>query len=233
MSSSSPYLLFLKMAHERTQPPWNQKPFIPAGYDWPTLLSKDGEALESLYKKTLDHLGKQPGMLGIIFLKAQNRIQDPAKLRRLIADLIDREQWPTLEADVKGDAYEGLPEENAQDTKGGAGQYFTPRPLIEAIVEVMNPGPDERICDPARGTGGFLLAAHAHIVDENRNLTRDQKKHLKLGAVHGSELVPGVTRLCAMNLRSTASAPTPRQTSRRSRRVTASPAIRVCAIRWS
>jgi type I restriction enzyme M protein len=194
------FLLFLKMAHERTLPPWSQKSFIPAGYDWPTLLSKDGDALEVLYRKTLEHLGKQPGMLGIIFRKAQNKIQDPAKLRRLIADLIDREQWTTLEADVKGDAYEGLLEKNAQDTKGGAGQYFTPRPLIEAIVEVMNPGPEETICDPACGTGGFLLAAHAHIVTRNPSLTRDQKKHLKLGAVHGSELVPGVTRLCAMNL---------------------------------
>ncbi|AUX48534.1 DNA methyltransferase [Sorangium cellulosum] len=194
------FLLFLKMAHERTQPPWNHKPFIPAGHDWPALLARDGDALEVQYRKTLDQLGRQPGMLGLIFRKAQNKIQDPAKLRRLVADLIDREQWTTLDADVKGDAYEGLLEKNAQDTKGGAGQYFTPRPLIQAIVEVMRPGPDDTICDPACGTGGFLLAAHDHIVRTHPNLTRDQKKHLKLGALRGVELVPAVTRLCAMNL---------------------------------
>jgi len=194
------FLLFLKMAHERTQPPWKDKPFVPAGYDWTALLAKDGDALEVQYRKTLEHLGRLPGMLGIIFRKSQNKIQDPAKLRRLVADLIDREQWTTLDADVKGDAYEGLLEKNAQDTKGGAGQYFTPRPLIRAIVDVMRPGPADTICDPACGTGGFLLAAHDFMVRENPNLTREQKKHLKLGALHGIELVPGVTRLCAMNL---------------------------------
>ena len=94
-------------------------------------------------------------MLGLIFRKAQNKIQDPAKLRRLIVELIDKEQWTTLDADVKGDAYEGLLEKNAQDTKGGAGQYFTPRPLIRAIVDVMQPEPKETICDPACGTGGL------------------------------------------------------------------------------
>jgi len=194
------YLLFLKMAHERTQPPWDQPSPMPPGFDWPALLAKDGDALEVHYRKTLDQLGRQKGMLGLIFRKAQNKIQDPAKLRRLVADLIDREQWTTLDADVKGDAYEGLLEKNAQDTKGGAGQYFTPRGLIQAIVEVVDPRPKETICDPACGTGGFLLAAHDHIVRWNPSLTRDQKKHLKLEALHGVELVPGVARLCAMNL---------------------------------
>ncbi len=194
------FLLFLKMAHERTQPPWKQKAFIPAGFDWPTLLGKDGDALEVHYRKTLEHLGREPGMLGLIFRKAQNKIQDPAKLRRLVADLIDKEQWTSLDADVKGDAYEGLLEKNAQDTKGGAGQYFTPRPLIQAIVEVMRPGPDDVVCDPACGTGGFLLATYDYIVRENKTLTREQKKHLKLDALRGVELVPSVTRLCAMNL---------------------------------
>src|SRR5437660_7968750 len=99
-------------------------------------------------------------MLGLIFRKAQNKIQDPAKLRRLVADLIDREQWTALDADVKGDAYEGLLEKNAQDIKGGAGQYFTPRPLIRAIVDVVRPRPGETICDPACRTGGFLPAAY-------------------------------------------------------------------------
>jgi len=98
-------------------------------------------------------------MLGVIFRKAQNKIQDPAKLRRLIVDLIDKEQWSSLGSDVKGDAYEGLLQKNAEDVKGGAGQYFTPRPLIAAMVDVIAPQPGQTICDPACGTGGFLLAA--------------------------------------------------------------------------
>ncbi|MFI5365999.1 MAG: N-6 DNA methylase, partial [Candidatus Binatia bacterium] len=193
-------LLFLKMMHERTLEPWNQPSPIPAGYDWPSLLAKDGDALEAHYRHVLETLGKSKGMLGIIFRKAQNKIQDPAKLRRLIADLIDREQWTTLEADVKGDAYEGLLEKNAQDIKGGAGQYFTPRPLIAAVVDVMQPKPGESICDPACGTGGFLLAAHDYIARHYPNLDKDQKRHLKLEALHGVEIVDNVTRLCAMNL---------------------------------
>jgi type I restriction enzyme M protein len=193
-------LLFLKMAHERTQPPWSQPSAIPKGYDWPSLRKEDGDALEVLYRHILEELGKKPGMLGIIFRKAQNKIQDPAKLRRLIVDLIDREQWTNLEADVKGDAYEGLLEKNAQDTKGGAGQYFTPRALIQAMVEVVRPQPGETICDPACGTGGFLLATYDYIARHFPNLDRDQKRHLQLHALRGVELVDAVTRLCAMNL---------------------------------
>jgi type I restriction enzyme M protein len=116
--------------------------------------------LEIHYRHTLEELGKRSGMLGVIFRKAQNKIQDPAKLRRLIVDLIDQEQWSSLSADVKGDAYEGLLQKNAEDVKGGAGQYFTPRPLIAAMVDVVRPEPGQAICDPACGTGGFLLAAH-------------------------------------------------------------------------
>jgi type I restriction enzyme M protein len=194
------YLLFLKMAHERTRPPWNQKSAVPPGLDWPSLLAKDGDALEVQYRHVLEALGKREGMLGVIFRKAQSKIQDPAKLRRLVADLIDREEWSSLEADVKGDAYEGLLEKNAQDTKGGAGQYFTPRPLIQAIVEVMDPRPGEMICDPACGTGGFLLAAHTWISKRNPNLSRKQKEQLRLEALSGVEIVDSVTRLCAMNL---------------------------------
>jgi type I restriction enzyme M protein len=194
------YLLFLKMAHERTQAPFNQQSFIPPQYDWTKLLAKEGDALEVQYRHTLESLGHQPGMLGLIFRKAQNRIQDPAKLRRLIKDLIDQEQWTTLDADVKGDAYEGLLEKNAQDTKGGAGQYFTPRPLIQSIVECVAPKPGETICDPACGTGGFLLAAHDYVMHHNSHLDKKAKRHLKLQALHGIELVDGVARLCAMNL---------------------------------
>ncbi|HEU0078800.1 MAG TPA: class I SAM-dependent DNA methyltransferase [Longimicrobiaceae bacterium] len=194
------YLLFLKMAHERTLPPWNRAPIIPAEYDWPALLAKDGDELEVQYRHTLEELGKRTGMLGIIFRKAQNKIQDPAKLRRLVADLIEHEQWTVLDADVKGDAYEGLLEKNAQDTKGGAGQYFTPRPLIQAIVDVMRPGPDDTICDPAAGTGGFLLAAHDYVIRHNPNLDKSRKRHLKLDALRGVEITESASRLCAMNL---------------------------------
>ena len=188
------------MAHEQTQPPWRRPSPIPEGFDWPSLTSKDGDALEVHYRHILETLGRRDGMLGVVFRKAQNKIQDPAKLRRLVVDLIDREQWLSLDADVKGDAYEGLLEKNAQDTKGGAGQYFTPRPLIRAMVECIRPQPGETICDPACGTGGFLLAAHDYVVDRNPSLDRKQKRHLKLEALQGMELVDGVTRLCAMNL---------------------------------
>ncbi len=194
------FLLFLKMAQEREELGLTDKPIVPKKYAWPSLLKRDGDDLEVHYRHLLEELGKEGGMLGLIFRKAQNKIQDPAKLRRLIVDLIDREEWTALDVDVKGDAYEGLLEKNAQDTKGGAGQYFTPRPLIQAIVEVMQPQPGETICDPACGTGGFLLAAHEHIVRNNPNLTRKQKKELKLETLRGIELVDGVTRLCAMNL---------------------------------
>ena len=167
------YLLFLKMADEQTKPPFDRPPIIPEGLDWSSLLALDGDELEVHYRHVLTELARKPGMLGVIFRKGQNRIQDPAKLRRLIADLIDRETWLTLDADVKGDAYEGLLEKNAEDVKSGAGQYFTPRSLIQAIVEVMRPGPQMTICDPACGTGGFLLAAHDYIA-KHYALDRDQ-----------------------------------------------------------
>jgi type I restriction enzyme M protein len=138
-------------------------------------------------------------MLGVIFRKAQNKIQDPAKLRRLISDLIDKEQWMTLDADVKGDAYEGLLEKNAEDTKSGAGQYFTPRALIRAIVDAMRPSPGQTLFDPACGTGGFLLAAHEYI-SSHFSLDKDQKKHLRFEALKGVEIVDNTARLCAMNL---------------------------------
>ena len=131
------FLLFLKMADEQSRPPFNKRSPIPKGFDWASLLAKDGDELEIHYRHLLETLGKEKGMLGVIFRKAQNKIQDPAKLRRLIVDLIDKEQWTSLSADVKGDAYEGLLEKNAADVKGGAGQYFTPRPLIAAIVDVI------------------------------------------------------------------------------------------------
>src|SRR5712691_11774238 len=193
------YLLFLKMADEQSRPPFKRLSAVLKGYDWPSLLAKDGDDLETHYRHVLDTLGKRKGMLGVIFRKAQNKIQDPAKLRRLIVDLIDKEQWSSLSADVKGDAYEGLLQKNAEDVKGGAGQYFTPRPLIAAIVDAVQPAPGNTICDPGCGTGGFLLAAHDYIA-KHHTLDRAQKKRLKTGTLFGIELVDSVTRLCAMNL---------------------------------
>lgn len=192
------YLLFLKMAQEREE--WGDEPIVPEEYNWSSLMARDGDELEVHYRHLLEELGKHYGMLGVIFRKAQNRIQDPAKLRRLIVDLIDKEEWSSLDADVKGDAYEGLLEKNAQDTKGGAGQYFTPRPLIQAMVDVMQPGPDDTIADPACGTGGFLLAAHDYVVENHSHMDKGQRRHLKYDALRGIDIVDGVSRLCAMNL---------------------------------
>jgi len=194
------YLLFLKMADERAQPPYNQASIVPGAYSWPSLLAKDGDELFDHYRHCLEAMGQHKGTLGLIFGKAQNKFQDPAKLRRLVVDLIDAENWTALGVDVKGDAYEGLLEKNAQDTKSGAGQYFTPRALIEAMVDCIAPKPRERICDPACGTGGFLFIAFNHIVAANPNLTRDQKRFLKEDAFTGVELVQATARVCAMNL---------------------------------
>ncbi len=198
------FLLFLKMADEQSRLRGTPSP-VPKGFGWDVLVKLDGDDLETHYRHTLEELGKRPGMLGTIFRKAQNKIQDPAKLRRLIVDLIDKEEWTSLSADVKGDAYEGLLQKNAEDVKGGAGQYFTPRALIAAMVEVMAPKPGSgsdrpfTICDPACGTGGFLLAAHDYIAKQP-GLDKAQKKQLKSGTLFGIELVDSVTRLCAMNL---------------------------------
>jgi type I restriction enzyme M protein len=194
------YLLFLKMADERSRPPYRQPSIIPALYAWPELLTRDGDELFDHYRHALERLGSEKGTLGLIFNKAQNKFQDPAKLRRVIVDLINEEDWSSLGADVKGDAYEGLLEKNAQDTKSGAGQYFTPRPLIQAMVDAIAPRPGESVCDPACGTGGFLFTAHNAITGNYPNLTRDEKRHLKEGAFRGWELVQGTARVCAMNL---------------------------------
>jgi type I restriction enzyme M protein len=192
------YLLFLKMADEQSKPPFNKPSAIPKGLDWKSLLEKDGDALEVHYRHILESLGKGKGLLGVIFRKSQNKIQDPAKLKRLI-ELINGETWVGLDIDVKGDIYEGLLQKNAEDTKSGAGQYFTPRPLIKAMVEVIKPEPGNTICDPACGTGGFLLAAH-DFISNNYKLDKDQKKFLKYETFKGWDIVDNVARLCVMNL---------------------------------
>ena len=163
-------------------------------------MARAADELETHYRRTLETLARQPGTLGVIFSKAQNKIQEPAMLERLIKELIDSENWLSLSADVKGDAYESLLERNAQDVKTGAGQYFTPRPLIQAIVDVMRPQPDSTICDPACGTGGFLLVAHQYIWEHNRNMDQGQLAHLRDHALHGWEIVDSAARLGVMNL---------------------------------
>jgi type I restriction enzyme M protein len=193
------YLLFLKMAEEQAKLPLGGKSSpIPTGFDWQSLLTKDGDDLEVHYRHILSTLGKEKGMLGVIFRKSQNKIQDPAKLRRLI-ELINDQTWTGMDIDVKGDIYEGLLQKNAEDIKSGAGQYFTPRPLIRAMVEAVRPQPEQTICDPACGTGGFLLAAHDYISTRHR-LDKEQKKFLRYKALKGWEIVDTAARLCVMNL---------------------------------
>lgn len=186
------YLIFLKMADEQ------KKQIIPKCYDWKTLLNKEGNELESHYRTILNDLGKKEGMLGAIFRKSQTKIQDPVKLKRLI-DLINAETWIGLDIDVKGEIYEGLLQKNAEDVKSGSGQYFTPRPLIKAIVEVMKPEPGMTICDPACGTGGFILAAYEYI-NSKYKLSKAQKIQLITKTFKGWEIVDNTARLCVMNL---------------------------------
>lgn len=195
------FLLFLKMAHEQTQPPYNRPPIVPPELGWPSLLARDGYELEAHYHHILEDLGRRPGMLGEIFRKAKSEIQNPATLRRLIVDLIDAERWTAMQADVKGDIYEGLLQKSAAESPKGAGQYFTPRELIKGIVDVIRPSPDDTVCDPAAGTCGFLLLAHDYVVQRyGHTLDPDQKRHLRQGFVRGWELVPNTARLGIMNL---------------------------------
>lgn len=205
------YLLFLKMADELNKPPYNkglkfprlkdtEGNEIPDGEicDWETLAGKRGAELESFYSQLLRTLSTEKGMLGQIFTKSQNKIQDPAKLLRVI-DMIGRENWNLMGADVKGQIYEGLLQKNAEDTKSGAGQYFTPRALIQTMVACVQPKPMKTIADPACGTGGFFLAAYDWIV-ANHSLDREEKEFLKNSTFHGNEIVANTRRMCLMNL---------------------------------
>ena len=168
--------------------------------DWESLLKESGAELEKQYVKTLQELSNAQGLLSVIFRKSQNRIQTPANLQRLIR-LINAENWSGMTADIKGAIYEGLLQKNAEDTKSGAGQYFTPRPLIKAMVTVMRPEPMQTICDPACGTGGFFLAAHDYISENYSNtMTREQKEFLRFSTFAGTDIVDNVVRLCVMNL---------------------------------
>jgi type I restriction enzyme M protein len=193
------YLLFLKMAHEYAQAPYNRNTHIPKSCDWASLRSKTGEPLEAHYLSALHKLGQEPGMLGAIFFKAQNKIQDPAKLARLV-QMIDAEEWVGMDTDTKGDLYEGLLQKNAEDTKSGAGQYFTPRVLIQAMVECVRPEPMKTIADPACGTGGFFLGAYNWLTRPGQALDKKQKEFLRRKTFSGNEIVASTRRLCVMNL---------------------------------
>ena len=194
------YLIFLKMADEYSKPPYNRDLKIPERYNWQTLIDKKSVELETHYLNLLKELGKESGLIGQIFVKAQNKIQDPAKLYRII-QMINSQNWAILGVDVKGTIYEGLLEKNAEDLKSGAGQYFTPRVLIKAMVECIKPEPIKTIADPACGTGGFFLAAYDFISNpKNYSLNQEQKEFLKFNTFRGWELVSTTYRLCLMNL---------------------------------
>lgn len=192
------FLLFLKMADEFSKPPYSRNTNIPTEYNWDSLTSRRGAELESHYTELLRALGMESGTLGQIFNKAQNKIQDPAKLLKVI-DMIDKENWSMMGSDVKGAIYEGLLEKNAEDTKSGAGQYFTPRALIKTMVACIKPKPLKTITDPACGTGGFFLAAYDYIV-ANNSLDKEEKEFIKNRTFYGNEIVASTRRMCLMNM---------------------------------
>jgi type I restriction enzyme M protein len=194
------YLLFLKMAHERATRAINPEKIVPDDCSWQRLLDSDAMELESVYRHILGTLASHPGTLGVIFRKAQNKIQDPAKLKKLIVELIDAENWSATGVDIKGDAYEGLLAKGAEDIKSGAGQYFTPRSIVSAMVDCVQPTVKDTVNDPACGTGGFLLGAYEYASRDAENLTPDQKIHLRDDFISGTELVDGTARLAAMNM---------------------------------
>ncbi|MFI5452866.1 N-6 DNA methylase [Pedobacter sp. UC225_61] len=205
------YLLFLKMVDELNKPPYSRNLKLPRLKDvegkevegaevcsWENLTSKNGAELESFYIQALRSLGTEKGMLGQIYVKSQNKIQDPSNLQRIIT-MIGKEDWSMMGADVKGTIYEGLLEKNAEDTKSGAGQYFTPRALIRTMVACVQPKPMKTVIDPACGSGGFFLAAYDWLT-ENNKLDKDEKVFLKNSTFHGNEIVASTRRMCLMNL---------------------------------
>ena len=190
------YLLFLKMDAERVDV-LGEPSALPDGCRWQDILHLTGSDLEAKYRQALETLSAQSGIIGTIYAKAQNKISSPAHLARLIS-LIDGEVWLGMDVDVKGAIYEGLLQKNATESKAGAGQYFTPRPLIKAIVEVMKPTPDMTVVDPACGTGGFLLAAYDYMKKQASN--KQVLRTLREEKFYGTDITPLVVSLCAMNL---------------------------------
>ena len=175
------YLLFLKMDRERVEF-FLEASAVPDGYRWEDLLKETGEDLLDQYEQTLDVLSRQHGLVGTIFTKAANRIESPVYLEKLIS-FIDQQQWLLMDGDVKGALYESILQKNGQDKKSGAGQYFTPRALIQAIVEVVDPKIDETVADPACGTGGFLLADYDHMKGQSKD--KEKQKFLRNQAPRG------------------------------------------------
>ena len=195
------YLLFLKMDDEQSKPPYSKRSAVPAEYNWDSLLSREGAELKTHYLNVLEVLSHCRGMVGNIFAHARCSIQRPAVLRKIIVEIIGSTTWSSMEVDVKGTVYEGLINWCAQDVAGGAGQYFTPRPVIDAIVDVVRPTIEDNVCDPACGTGGFLLSAYNYVARHNgKTLNSEQKKHLRTRFVEGGDIVPTTARLCIMNL---------------------------------
>jgi type I restriction enzyme M protein len=193
------YLLFLKMDQERTAL-LGEPSAIPEAWRWERLAPLAGDELELRYRHTLENLSREGGLIGTIFRGAQNKLTDPAKLKRVVS-LIDAETWIGIGVDVKGAIYEGLLERNAAEVKSGAGQYFTPRPLIQAMVHVLDPQVGETVHDPACGTGGFLLAAYEYLKRPDApKMDRTQQRRLREATFSGVDIVDEVVRLAAMNL---------------------------------
>ena len=194
------YLIFLKMSYEYSLPPYKRDVGIPAGYTWADMNTLKGAELEDKYKAILEELGDQGGILTKIFKGAVNKISNASILYRVVR-MVDQEKWVSMSSDIKGDIYEGLLQKNAEDTKSGAGQYFTPRPLIRAMVRCVRPEPGKTIADPCCGSGGFFLAAHEYIADpEHYTLDREQKEFLKNSTFFGNEIVPATYKTALMNL---------------------------------
>lgn len=189
------YILFLNMDDEREE--YGLSSSIPEGYKWKDLTALSGTDLVKQYEVTLEKLSGEPGLIGTIFTKATNKIQTPVHLKKVI-DMVSGENWYMLEGDVKGAIYESILEKNGKDKKSGAGQYFTPRALIKAIVDVVDPKIMETVADPACGTGGFLLAAYEHIKKQSNEISK--LDFLRNKALFGADNTPLVVTLASMNL---------------------------------
>lgn len=190
------YLLFLKMDDENVQI-FGEESSIPEGYRWADLIDLDGLDLVKQYEKTLEELSGQDNLIGTIYTKAQNKIDKPVYLKKVIT-LINEESWLVMDGDVKGAIYESILEKNGQDKKSGAGQYFTPRSLIQAMVDVARPQIGETVCDPACGTGGFLLAAYDYMKPQSSD--KAKQDFLRNNALHGYDNTALVVTLASMNL---------------------------------
>lgn len=190
------YLLFLKMDDENVQT-FGEESAIPEGYRWGDLIDLDGLDLVKQYENTLEELSGQDNLIGTIYTKAQNKIDKPVYLKKVIT-LINEESWLVMDGDVKGAIYESILEKNGQDKKSGAGQYFTPRSLIQAMVDVACPQIGETVCDPACGTGGFLLAAYDYMKPQSSD--KAKQDFLRNNALHGYDNTALVVTLASMNL---------------------------------